>query len=110
MAKRSSVCKVVLEALDPEISETDDQGGLLMFGKVAMLGVVGNEHGAHHTVAECRQALNDTGFSVPANAATSWVGEAMQTVGLRDAEGGVSQGEHWFLDARRSLRVRTAVR
>ncbi len=35
-----------------------------------MLGVVGNEDGAHHTVAECLQALNDTGFSVPADAAT----------------------------------------
>jgi hypothetical protein len=42
------------------------------------VAVVGNEDGAHHVVAECLQALNDTGFSVAANASTYWVGEAMQ--------------------------------
>jgi hypothetical protein len=42
--------------------------------------VVGNEDGAHHTLAEVFQALNDVGFTVPAAGGTYWVGEAMQGV------------------------------
>ncbi len=79
MGQPASVCKVVLERLDAELSETDDEGRLETFGKVALIGVVGNEDGAHHTIAECAQALNDTGFSLAANAGTYWVGEAMHT-------------------------------
>jgi hypothetical protein len=75
---------MVLERLDAEISETDDEGRLLTFGKVAAVAVVGNEDGAHHVVAECLQALNDTGFSVAANSGTYWVGEAMQGVDYKD--------------------------
>src|SRR3954468_9567509 len=86
LGQPSSVAKMVLERLDAEISETDDEGRLLTFGKVAAVAVVGNEDGAHHTIAECLQALNDTGFSVAANAGTYWVGQAMQTTDYRDLE------------------------
>ncbi|MGW4942119.1 hypothetical protein ACWEOZ_11075 [Actinoplanes sp. NPDC004185] len=55
---------MVLERLDAELSETDDQGRLLTYGKVAAVAVVGNEDGAHHVTAEVLQALNDVGFSV----------------------------------------------
>jgi multimeric flavodoxin WrbA len=78
LGQPASVCKLVLERLDAELSETDDEGRMLTFGKVALVAVVGNEDGAHHVVAEVLQALNDTGFSVPASASTYWVGEAMQ--------------------------------
>ena len=84
MGQPSSVCKMVLERLDAELSETDDDGRLLTYGKVAVVGVVGNEDGAHHTIAECLQGLNDVGFSVAANAGTYWVGEAMQGVDYQD--------------------------
>ncbi len=84
LGQPSSVAKMVLERLDAEISETDDEGRLLTFGKVAALGVVGNEDGAHHTVAECLQALNDTGFSFAPNSGSYWVGEAMQGVDYQD--------------------------
>jgi multimeric flavodoxin WrbA len=84
LGQPSSVTKMVLERLDAELSETDDQGRLLTFGKVAAVAVVGNEDGAHHTIAECLQALNDTGFSVAANSGTYWVGEAMQSVDYKD--------------------------
>jgi multimeric flavodoxin WrbA len=84
MGQPASVCKMVLERLDAELSETDDAGRLLTFGKVALVAVVGNEDGAHHTIAECLQALNDTGFSIAANAGTYWVGEAMQSVDYND--------------------------
>jgi multimeric flavodoxin WrbA len=84
LGQPASVCKMVLERLDAELSESDDEGRLVMYGKTAMVGVVGNEDGAHHTIAECLQALNDTGFTVAASSGTYWVGEAMQTVDYQD--------------------------
>jgi multimeric flavodoxin WrbA len=74
----SSVAQRVLERLDAELSETDDEGRPAMFGKVAVAAVVGNEDGAHKIIADLFQALNDTGFTVPAQGATYWNGEAMQ--------------------------------
>jgi hypothetical protein len=62
------------------LSETDDQGRLSTYGKVAAVAVVGNEDGAHHVTAEVLQALNDVGFTVAAAASTYWVGEAMNTL------------------------------
>ena len=85
MGQPSSVAKMVLERLDAEISETDDQGRPILFDKVAGVAVVGNEDGAHHVAAECFQALNDVGFSIPPNATTYWVGEAMQGLDYQDA-------------------------
>ena len=86
LGQPSAVCKLVLERLDAELGETDDQGRMETFGKVAALGVVGNEDGAHHVTAEVYQALSDVGFTVPANAVTYWVGEAMQTTDYKDVQ------------------------
>ena len=86
MGQPSSVCKMVLERLDAELSETDDEGRMLTFGKVAAVAVVGNEDGAHHVTAECLQALNDVGFSIAANGSTYWVGEAMHTTDYNDLD------------------------
>jgi multimeric flavodoxin WrbA len=86
MGQPSSVCKMVLERLDAELSETDDRGRPSMSDKVALVGVVGNEDGAHHTSAEVFQALNDVGFTLPANAAAYWVGEAMHGTDYNDLE------------------------
>ena len=86
MGQPASVAKVVLERLDAELAETDDAGRLLTFGKVAAVGVVGNEDGAHHTSAELFQGLNDVGFTLPAQAVTYWVGEAMQAVDYQDLD------------------------
>ena len=88
MGQPASVCKMVLERLDAEISETDDEGRMETYGKVAAVAVVGNEDGAHHVIAECLQALNDVGFSVAANGSTYWVGEAMQSTDYLDLDGG----------------------
>ena len=84
MGQPASVSKLVLERLDAEVSETDDEGRYLTHGKVAVVAVVGNEDGAHHTTAELFQALNDVGFTIAANASTYWVGEAMQAVDYND--------------------------
>jgi multimeric flavodoxin WrbA len=82
----SSVASRVLERLDGELSETDDSGRPLISGKVAAVAVVGNEDGAHKITADVLQALNDVGFSVAAQAATYWNGEAMQGVDYLDLD------------------------
>jgi multimeric flavodoxin WrbA len=82
----SSVAQRVLERLDAELSETDDEGRPSMFGKVAVVAVVGNEDGAHAVSAAAFQGLSDIGFTVPAQGATYWVGEAMQGTDYRDLE------------------------
>ena len=84
MGQPASVCKVVLERLDAELSETDGEGRLLTYGKVALVAVVGNEDGAHHSFAEIAQALSDVGFTIPAAGSTYWVGEAMQRTDYAD--------------------------
>jgi multimeric flavodoxin WrbA len=48
MGQHSSLAQRVLERLDAELSEKDDVGRLLTYGKVAVVAVVGNEDGAHH--------------------------------------------------------------
>ncbi|GAA4133584.1 flavodoxin family protein [Aminobacter aganoensis] len=84
MGQPSSLAKRVLERLDAFLSETDDRGRMPSSGKVAVVLVVGNEDGAHHCHAACFQALNDVGFTIPANAGGYWVGEAMQDVNYID--------------------------
>jgi multimeric flavodoxin WrbA len=86
MGQPASVCKMVLERLDAELGETDEAGRMSMQGKVAAVAVVGNEDGAHHTVAEVFQALDDVGFTLPANASTYWVGEAMGGTDYQDLD------------------------
>ncbi len=78
MGHAASVAHRVLERLDAEITE-----GTLA-GKVAVAAVVGNEDGAHAISAEVFQALNDVGFSIPANGVVYWNGEAMGKVDYKD--------------------------
>ncbi len=73
---------IALEFLD----ETDEQGRMVSYGKVAAVAVVGNEDGAHHVSAELFQALIDVGFTIPANAVAYWVGEAMGSKNFIDLD------------------------
>ncbi|MER5309310.1 NAD(P)H-dependent oxidoreductase [Streptomyces sp. NPDC002773] len=82
----SSIAQRVMERLDAEISETDEEGRMLTYGKVAAVCVVGNEDGAHKVSADLFQGLNDVGFSLAPNAVTYWVGEAMQGTDYQDLE------------------------
>lgn len=84
VGQMSSVALRVIERLDAELSEKDDQGRLLTFGKVAAVAIVGNEDGAHKITADVFQGLNDLGFTIPAQAATYWNGEAMQQTDYKD--------------------------
>ena len=84
MGHPASVANQVLERLDAELSETDASGRPDVAGKVAIVGVVGNEDGAHQIVAELFQALNDVGFTVASQGSTYWNGEAMAKVDYKD--------------------------
>lgn len=84
MGHPCSIAQRVVERLDADLQETDDQGRPIMYGRVGLVAVVGNEDGAHKVVADMQQALNDVGFSLPAQGSTYWVGEAMQTVDFKD--------------------------
>ncbi len=91
LGQPSSVCKRVLERMDAFLEETDDEGRMISFGRVAAVAVVGNEDGAHHVSAEIFQALNDVGFTVPGRGGHVLGGRAMGRHQLhrpgRDARG-----------------------
>src|SRR5690606_12354657 len=84
LGQPSSVCKRALERMDAFLSETDAEGRMVSFGRVAAVAVVGNEDGAHHVSAEIFQALNDVGFSLAPGAVAYWVGEAMGKIDFVD--------------------------
>ena len=97
MGQIGSVAKRVLERMDAFTSETDGQGRMPSFGKVAIAAIVGNEDGAHWSSAQLFQSLNDTGWTIPAGAACYWVGEAMGSTDFKEfAEHGkdVRDGEN----------------
>lgn len=86
LGQPSSVSKRALERMDAFLEESDDQGRMVSYGKVAAVAVVGNEDGAHHVSAEIYQALNDVGFTIAPNAVAYWVGEAMGSTNFVDLE------------------------
>lgn len=86
MGQPSAVAKMVLERLDAELAEKDEHGRPLMYNKVGIVAVVGNEDGAHHVSAEMFQALSDVGFTIPAGGPTYWVGEAMGSINYKELD------------------------
>ena len=61
MGQASSIAKRVLERMDAFLSETDEQGRMPSYSKVAVAAIVGNEDGAHWASPQLFQSLNDTG-------------------------------------------------
>ncbi len=84
LGQMSSIAKRVLERMDAFLGETDDRGRMPSYGKIAVLAIVGNEDGAHHVTATLYQGLADEGWTIPANGAAYWVGEAMGDVDFID--------------------------
>jgi len=82
----ASTAQRVLERLDAMLGDTDHRDQMRPVDRVAIVAVVGNEDGAHHVGAELFQGLNDVGFTIPANGMTYWVGEAMQSIDLKDKD------------------------
>lgn len=72
LGQHSSVCMRALERMDALISETDETGRPVAFGKVAGIVITGNEDGAHHIVGTVSQALIDIGFTIPGHSWTYW--------------------------------------
>ncbi|MBA2465990.1 MAG: NAD(P)H-dependent oxidoreductase [Sphingomonas sp.] len=86
LGQMSSIAKRVLERMDAFLGETDDQGRMPSFGKLAIAAIVGNEDGAHGVTADLFQGLNDEGWTIPASGACYWVGEAMQKTDFKDLD------------------------
>lgn len=86
MGQVSSVAKRVMERMDAFLDETDDQGRMPSYSKVAVAAIVGNEDGAHFSTAQLFQSLNDVGWTIPAVGAIYWVGEAYGSTDFKDLE------------------------
>lgn len=86
MGQSSSMAQRVLERMDAFLDEIDKQGRYPTFGRVAIVGIVGNEDGAHHITAELYQALADVGFTIPGGSSAYWVGQAMGSTNYVDLE------------------------
>lgn len=86
MGQLGSIGKRVLERMDAFLGETDQDGRMPSYGKVAVMAIVGNEDGAHASSAQGFQALNDVGFTIPPVAACYWVGEAMGSIDFKDLD------------------------
>ncbi|ABS62040.1 NADPH-dependent FMN reductase [Parvibaculum lavamentivorans DS-1] len=86
LGQPSSIIKRAMERMNAFLSEKDDEGRMVSYGRVAAVAVVGNEDGAHHISAELFQALNDVGFTLAPNAIAYWVGEAMGSTDFKDLD------------------------
>ena len=72
LGRPSSVAQRVLERMDAMLSETDDSGRPVAYGRVAGVVVTGNEDGAHHVISEISGALADLGYTIPGQSWTYW--------------------------------------
>jgi multimeric flavodoxin WrbA len=86
LGQMSSIAKRVIERMDAFLGETDEQGRMPSYGKVAVVAIVGNEDGAHGISADLYQGLNDTGWTIPAAAVSYWTGEAMGKTDFKDLD------------------------
>jgi multimeric flavodoxin WrbA len=76
LGQRGSVCQMVLERMDALLTETNEEGQLPLYNKVAGVCVVGNEDGAQHVGASILYNLMQMGATIPPNAEAYWVGPA----------------------------------
>lgn len=76
LGQRGSVCQMVLERFDAMLRETNAEGQLPLYNKVAGVCVVGNEDGVQHVGASILYNLMQIGATIPPNAEAYWVGPA----------------------------------
>src|SRR3546814_15045151 len=84
LGQMSSVAKRVLERMDAFMSETDDKGRMPSFSKIAVVGLVGNEDGAHAITASLYPGLGDMGRTIPRGCACYWLGESLGNIDFND--------------------------
>lgn len=76
LGQRGSVCQMVMERMDALLSETNEQGQLPLYNKVAGVCVLGNEDGAQHVGASILYNMMQFGATIPPNAEAYWIGPA----------------------------------
>jgi len=86
LGQLSSIAKRVLERMNAFLGEKDERQRTPAYNKIGIVAVVGNEDGAHHVAAEICAGMTEVGFTVPAGAATYWVGEALGSIDYKDLE------------------------
>lgn len=86
LGQHSSVAQRVLERLNADSSEKGPDGTPVLFNKVAIPVVVGNEDGAHHICGILTQSLSDVGFTIPAQPSVYWNGEALHKTDYRELD------------------------
>jgi multimeric flavodoxin WrbA len=86
MGQPSSMIKRALERMDAILGDIDENGNYPTQGKVAIVGIVGNEDGAHHVSAELYQGLADVGFTIPGASPAYWHGPAMGSTNYIDLD------------------------
>lgn len=84
MGQYLSVVQWVFECFDVEFSEIDVCGWLILFDKVVVVGIVGNEDGVYYIVVILFQVLNDVGFMVFVQGLVYWNGEVMYMIDYKD--------------------------
>lgn len=76
LGQRGSVCQMVMERMDALLNETNENGQLPLYNKVAGVCVVGNEDGAQHVGASILYNMMQFGATIPPNAESYWIGPA----------------------------------
>jgi len=71
LGQSSSFAQRALERMDAMLSEQNEAGQLIAYGRVAGFVVTGNEDGAH-IISQLAQGVIDIGFCVPHAAWTYW--------------------------------------
>jgi|25_taG_2_1085351.scaffolds.fasta_scaffold01201_3 multimeric flavodoxin WrbA len=88
---QSSVCVRLLERLNSLYHEKElmdpETGQFVVYNKVGGVVVTGNEDGAHNVSANVLWALEEYGFTIPANVTTYWIGDAGPGPSYIKAEG-----------------------
>lgn len=79
-----SVVVGVFECFDVEFLEKDVDGCLIMYDKVVIVGVVGNEDGVYYVMVELYQVFNDIGFIILVQGGIYWNGEVMYIIDYCD--------------------------
>ena len=72
LGQSSSFAQRALERMDAMLSEQNEAGQMIAYGRVAGFVVTGNEDGAHHVITEVVGALIDIGYTAPGQAWTYW--------------------------------------
>ncbi|WP_078380443.1 flavodoxin family protein [Sutcliffiella halmapala] len=87
IGEKSSITTLAMERIYGGSSLTNEKGQCIYYNKVAGVVVTGNEDGAKHAASSILYGLTHSGFVIPPNVDTYWVGEAGPGASYIEAEG-----------------------